>query len=91
MLKTENFLYTGDARMNKALESIRFPFQHGFIPATSAHLIGVLAASDPWMTERILSERENIESIVFWAFDQFSMVGYRMPLRKGIRRSRFFG
>ena len=91
VLKTENFLYTGDRNMNKALESIRYPFEKGFTRATSAHLIGVLFASEPWTVERILAERENIESIVFWAFDQFSMVGYKLPLRSGLRRSRFFG
>ncbi len=91
VLKTENFLHTGARNMNKALESIQFPFGKGFSRSDSAHLIGVLFASEPWRLERILAEREHIESIVFWAFDQFSMVGYRLPLRKGIRRSRFFG
>jgi hypothetical protein len=43
------------------------------------------------MMERRLAEREGIESIVFWAFDQFSMAGYALPLRGGLRRSRFFG
>jgi hypothetical protein len=90
ILKTENFLYTGDRKMNKAVESIRFPQEKGFTPATSAHLIGVLFASEPWMMERILTERENLESTVFWAFDQFSMIGYKLPLRGGLRRSRSF-
>jgi hypothetical protein len=91
VLKTENFLYTGDRKMNRALESTLFPQQKGFTPATSAHLIGVLFASEPWMMERRLARREGLESIVFWAFDQFSMVGYSMPLSDGLRRSRFFG
>lgn len=91
LLKTENFTYTGDRLMNKALESIRFPFEKGFTRATASHLIGVLYPSEPWMMERILTEREQVESIVFWAFDQFSMAGYKLPLRSGVRRSRFFG
>ena len=91
ILKTENFLYTGDRRLNKSVESIRFPLEKGFTPATSAHLIGVLFASEPWMMERRLAEKEGIESTVFWAFDQFSMVGYALPLSNGLRRSRFFG
>jgi hypothetical protein len=90
VLKTENFLYTGDRKLNQAVESIRFPLEKGFTRAASAHLIGVLFMSEPWMMERRIALREGIESIVFWAFDQFSMVGYPLPLRDGLRRSRAF-
>ena len=89
VLKTENFTYTGNQQLNKALESIRFPLVMGFPRAESAHLVGVFSPSEPWNWERRLARAENIESVVLWAFDQFSMVGYRMPLRRGILRSRF--
>jgi hypothetical protein len=91
VLKTENFLYTGNRALNDALESIRFPFEKGFTRATAAHLIGVLFASEPWMMERRLALREGVSSVVYWAFDQFSMVGYPLPLSDGLRRSVFFG
>ncbi|MBI1356531.1 MAG: hypothetical protein GC160_19490 [Acidobacteria bacterium] len=86
-LKTENFTYTGDRNLNKSVESIRFPQTKGFSRAQSAHLIGVFNASEPWDLERRLSRREAVESVALWAFDQFSMIGYRLPLRTGLKRS----
>jgi hypothetical protein len=88
-LKTENFSHTVAANLNKALESIRLPFSKGFTRSRSAHLIGVAGAPHPWEWERRLARAENIETVVLWAFDQFSMVGYRLPLGEGSRRSRF--
>ena len=90
ILKTENFLYTGDRRMNKSVDSIDYPLTKGFPRSRSAHLIGVIYASEPWMMERRLARKAGIESIVYWAFDQFSMVGYPLPLSDGLRRSRYF-
>ncbi len=89
ILKTENFTYTGDRNLNKALESILFPQTKGFSRERSAHLIGVFNSSEPWNFERRMSLRENLESVVFWAFDQFCFIGYRMPLHNGVRRARF--
>jgi hypothetical protein len=88
-LKTENFSHTVAANLNKALESIRLPFSKGFTRSRSAHLIGVAGAPHPWEWERRLARAENIETVVLWAFDQFSMVGYRLPLGEGSRRGRF--
>lgn len=87
ILKTENFTHTGSYNLNKALESIRYPQQKGFGREQSAHLIGVFNSSEPWNFERRLSRRENVESVVFWAFDQFNFIGYRLPLDNGVRRS----
>jgi hypothetical protein len=89
-LKTENFEHTGAANLNKALESIRLPLSKGFSRSQATHLIGVSWESpQPWEWERRLARAENLESVVLWAFDQFSMVGYPLPLSEGIRRSRF--
>ena len=88
VLKTENFTYTGGRDLNKALESIRFPLTKGFARERSAHLIGVLNATEPWNLERRLSRSEGLESVVLWAFDQFSMIGPRLPLSSGVRRAR---
>lgn len=90
-LKTENFTYTGSGNLNKALESIRFPLGLGFTREDSAHLIGVLSTREPWPWERRLAHREDIESVVFWAFDQFSIIGYPLPLPGDPKRSKFFG
>jgi hypothetical protein len=55
----------------------------------SSHLIGVFGASEPWNWERRLAQAEALESVVLWAFDQFCMIGYALPLKEGIRRSLF--
>ncbi len=91
VLKTENFTYTGSRNMNKAVESIRFPQTKGFGIEESAHLVGVFNASEPWDWERRLSRAEGVEHVVLWAFDQFSMIGYPLPLNPGTRRSFFLG
>ena len=91
VLKTENFTYTGSRDMNKALESIRFPQQKGFPLSQAAHLVGVFNASEPWNWERRLSKSEGVTEVVFWAFDQFSMIGYSLPLYEGVRRAQFLG
>ena len=89
VLKTENFTYTGSRNLNKARESILLPMTNGFPRSRSAHLIGVFNASEPWNWERRLARGQAVESIALWAFDQFSMIGYRLPLSDGIRSSRF--
>jgi hypothetical protein len=89
VLKTENFTYTGDRQLDKSAESIQFPFDKGFPRNRSSHLIGVFGASEPWNWERRLAQAEAIESVVLWAFDQFSMIGYPLPLKSGRRRSSF--
>ena len=89
VLKTENFTYTGNRQLDKSLESIRYPFGKGFPRNRSSHLIGVFGAAEPWNWERRLAQAEALESVVLWAFDQFSMIGYALPLRDGIRRSVF--
>ena len=91
VLKTENFTYTGSRELNKAVESIQFPQAKGFAVEESAHLVGVFNASEPWNWERRLSRAEGVEHVVLWAFDQFSMIGYSLPLSEGIRRSFFLG
>ena len=89
VLKTENFTYTGDRQLDKAVESIQYPFGKGFPRNRSSHLIGVFGAREPWNWERRLAQAEAIESIVLWAFDQFSMIGYHLPMKIGRRRSSF--
>lgn len=90
ILKTENFTYTGDRDLDSAKLSIGFPYEEkGFTVSRSAHLIGVFHSSEPWKTERRMSLDEGIESVVLWAFDQFSMIGYPLPLGLTRRRSRF--
>jgi hypothetical protein len=89
VLKTENFEFTFARNLDKALESIRLPLEKGFSRAKTAHLVGVYSPNDPWNWERRLARANHVESVVLWAFDQFSMVGYWLPLSEGVRRARF--
>jgi hypothetical protein len=89
VLKTENFGHTAARNLDKAVESILLPLGKGFTRNRAAHLIGVFTPNEPWNWERRLARAHHIESVVLWAFDQFSMVGYALPLREGLRRSRF--
>lgn len=89
-LKTENFGHTAAANLSKAVESIRLPLSKGFSRSKAAHLISVSRDSpQPWEWERRQARAEDLAAIVLWAFDQFSTVGYPLPLAEGIRRSRF--
>ncbi|MBI3667256.1 MAG: hypothetical protein HY236_13700 [Acidobacteria bacterium] len=91
VLKTENFTYTGARNLNKARASILLPLARGFPRNRMAHLVGVGNSSEPWDWERRLARGEYCETVVLFAFDQFSMIGYRLPLSPGSRRSEFMG
>lgn len=86
-LKTENFTYTGNRDLNKAMESIKLPAVKGFLPAQSSHLVGIGEYTTPWLTEHSLSITEGVESVVLFALDQFCLIGYETPLKAGARRA----
>jgi hypothetical protein len=90
-LKTENFIYTGNRNLNLCKSSILMPKQLGFTPANTSHLVGIGDYTTPWEKETRLSKGENVESVVLFALDQFCLIGYRVPLRGGARRSRYMG
>jgi hypothetical protein len=85
-LKTENFTYTGDRDLDKARESIALPAQLGFPPAQASHLIGISDYTTPWQRERQLALAQGVESVALFALDQFCLIGYGLPLNRGIRR-----
>jgi hypothetical protein len=90
-LKTESFTYTGDRDLDKARESIALPAQLGFPPAQTSHLIGIGDYTTPWQKERRLAVEQGVESVVLFALDQFCLIGYRLPLSRGIRRAMRLG
>jgi hypothetical protein len=90
-LKTESFTYTGNRDLNGARESIQFPAQRGFPPSQASHLIGISDYTTPWARERLLAIAAGDESVVLFALDQFCMIGYKLPLNKGRRSTRFMG
>jgi hypothetical protein len=90
-LKTENFTFTGDRNLDKAADSIRLPVQLGFARAQSAHLVGISEYTTPWDRERRMATGERLESVVLFAVDQFCLIGYGLPLDRGMRRSVYMG
>jgi hypothetical protein len=90
-LKTENFTYTGDRDLNKALASIELPMQLGFGRSQSSHLVGIGEYTTPWSQEQRMAAGEQLDSVVLFALDQFCLIGYHLPLERGGRRSRYMG
>ncbi len=90
-LKTENFTYTGDRDLNKALASIQLPMQLGFGRSQSSHLVGIGEYTTPWSKEQQLAEGEQLDSVVLFALDQFCLIGYQLPLDVASSRSLYMG
>jgi hypothetical protein len=90
-LKTENFTYTGDRDLNKALASIQLPVGLGFTRAQSSHLVGIGEYTTPWAQEQRLATGAQLDSVVLFALDQFCLIGYQLPLDRGPRRAQYFG
>ena len=90
-LKTENFTYTGDRDLNKALASIELPLQLGFGRSQSSHLVGIGEYTTPWSKEQQLAEGEQLDSVVLFALDQFCLIGYQLPLANAPARSLYMG
>jgi len=90
-LKTENFTYTGDRNLDLARQSIQLPQQLGFPPSQSSHLVGISDYTTPWVREWSLARTAGLESVVLFALDQLCLIGYRLPLKMRIARSKFLG
>jgi hypothetical protein len=90
-LKTENFTYTGDRDLNKALASIELPIELGFGRSQSSHLVGIGEYTTPWSQEQRMAAGEQLDSVVLFALDQFCLIGYSLPLERAARRSRYMG
>jgi hypothetical protein len=90
-LKTENFTYTGDRDLDKTLASIELPMQLGFGRSQSSHLVGIGEYTTPWSQEQRMATGEQLDSVVLFALDQFCRIGYRLPLERAARRSRYMG
>jgi hypothetical protein len=82
-LKTENFTYTGARDLDQARNSIAFPSRHGFPSDQRSHLVGIGDPTAAWNRECDLSISHGVESVVLFALDQFCLIGYAIPLRRG--------
>ena len=63
----------------------------GFPRSQSSHLVGIGEYTTPWGREQRLAEGEQLDSVVLFALDQFCLIGYESPGRRGGRLSRFMG
>jgi hypothetical protein len=88
-LKTENFTYTGDRKLDLARQSIQLPHQLGFPPSQSSHLVGIGDYTTPWTKECSLALAAGMESVVLFALDQLCLIGYTLPVRLRSARAGF--
>lgn len=86
-LKTESFTYTYDRNVDMSLQSMNCANALGFTPAQRSHLVGVSDATTAWIKEARLAEGNGFESVVLFALDQLCLIGYALPLSRGMRRS----
>jgi hypothetical protein len=90
-LKTENFSYTYDRNLDLSLVSMNFVNSLGFTPSQRAHLVGVSDPTTAWLKEVRMAEGLGFESVVLFALDQVCLIGYSLPLSRGMRRSAQLG
>jgi hypothetical protein len=90
-LKTESFGFTSARNLKECLTSIEFPQAQGFAPQASAHLVGIGDPTTPWLKEARLAQAAGVESVVLFALDQLCLIGYPLPLARGLRRATLQG
>ncbi len=86
-LKTESFTYTYNRNLDMSKTTIDAGISMGFPASQRSHLIGISDSSTAWLKEAMLAEASGFESVVLFALDQFCLIGYEVPLSRGMRRS----
>jgi len=87
VLKTEAFGFTFGRNLTKSEETIAFGTSLGFVEAQRAHLVGIGDFATAWEKETRCAMGRRFESAVLFALDQFCLIGYRIPMAGGPRRS----
>ncbi len=90
-LKTESFTYTYNRNLDLSATSIASGKSLSFPPSQRSHLVGISDPSTAWLKEARLAEAAGVESVVLFALDQFCLVGYSLPLSRGMRRGAQLG
>ena len=90
-LKTESFTYTAERNLDLSLISMNSVNSLGFTPSQRSHLVGISDPSTAWIKEVRLAEGEGFESVVLFALDQMCLIGFSLPLSRGMRRSTQLG
>ena len=90
-LKTESFGFTFGKNLDKSFETINFGLSGDFPATQRSHLIGIGDSFSAWQKETREAEGRGLESVVLFAVDQFCLIGYPLPLSRGLRRAVRFG
>ncbi|MDP8990578.1 MAG: hypothetical protein M3N41_10935 [Acidobacteriota bacterium] len=86
-LKTEAFGFTYGRNLDMSWATLDFGDALGFAATQRSHLLGVGDSTTAWLKEVRAAEGKRFESVVLFAIDQFSLIGYEVPLPDGLRRS----
>jgi len=89
-LKTESFSFTFARDLNKSKYSIGYGASKGFARTSRSFLVGPGDSSTTWQKEARIAKKQNLESIVLFALDQFCLIGYPVPFWKSQRKSNRF-
>jgi hypothetical protein len=89
--KTESFGFTLGRNLDQSEATIRLGGSLGFPDSQRAHLVGISDPTNAWEKEVRSAQGQGFESTVLFALDQFCLVGYGLPLPRGLRRSTRMG
>jgi hypothetical protein len=87
-LKTESFSFTFARDLNKSKYSIGYGVGKGFTRTQRCFLVGPGDSTTTWEKEARIAKKQNLESIVLFALDQFCLIGYPVPFWKNLRKGR---
>lgn len=89
-LKTESFSFTFARDLNKSKYSVGYGESKGFPRNQRSFLVGPGDSSTTWEKEARMAKKQNLESIVLFALDQFCLIGYPVPFWRKQKRARRF-
>ena len=90
-LKTENFTFTGNRNLDKARMSLQGGAERR-VPGGATEPSGRdRGTHGPLAAGVVIAMANGVESAVLFALDQFCLIGYSLPLGRGVSRSSFMG
>jgi hypothetical protein len=87
VLKTEGFGFTFGRNLVGAESTMEFGASLGFPATQRSQLVGAGDSTAAWIKEVQIAQGKGFESVVIFALDQFCLIGYPLPLTRGLRRS----